>query len=99
MQFYILCFLGALEDFITKDKKPETENKTEDESSNSGVVLNSQEWSKDFVQQAAGQFEDKFSDFLAGMDPNAQITPELLQQRLQQMAGNSSYLKILFIIN
>lgn len=80
-----------MEDFITKEKKTESqkENKTEDGSSNSDVVLNSQEWSNDFVQQAANQFDDRFSDFLAGIDPNAQLTPELLQQRLQQMAGNS----------
>lgn len=94
----IFCFVGALEDFIAKDKKPETENKTEDGSSNSSELLNSEEWSKDFVQQAASQFEDKFSDFLSGIDPNAQITPELLQQRLQQMAGNSICLKIVFLI-
>lgn len=87
-----------MEDFIAKDKKPETENKTEGASSNSSVALNSQEWSKDFVQQAASQFEDKFSDFLAGIDPNAQVTPELLQQRLQQMAGKCFYLQIIFLI-
>lgn len=80
-------FKGALEDFIAEDKKPKTETKIEDESSNS-VVLNSQEWSKDFVQQAASQFEGQFADFLAGLNPHAEVTPDLLQQRLQQMAGN-----------
>lgn len=79
-------FLGALEDFIAEDKKPKPESQTEDGSSNS-VVLNSQDWSKDFVQQTASQFEGQFADFLAGLNPNAEITPNLLQQRLQQMAG------------
>lgn len=80
--FSTYSFVGALEDFIAKEKKPEAENKTE----NNSVVPNSQEWTNDFIQEAASQFEDKFANFLAGVDPNTPVTPEVLQQRLQQMA-------------
>lgn len=88
MHVYKHSFLGALEDFIAEDKKPKPEGQTEYGSSNS-AVLNSQDWSKDFVQQTASQFEGHFADFLAGLNPNAEITPDLLQQRLQQMAGKN----------
>lgn len=91
-------FIGALEDFIAEDKKPKTENKTEDGSSEINVDLNSQEWSKDFVQQSASQFDGDFTEFLSGIDLNAQITPDILQQRLQQMAGTTYYFYCIFFI-
>lgn len=89
--------VGALEDFIDKEKEPQSETKTEDGSSNSSIVVpDSQDWSNDFMQQAVSQFEDRFADFLSGIDPNAQITPELLQERLHQMTG--SYFKNIIIM-
>lgn len=47
-----------------------------------------QEWSAEFVQQAALQFEENFARLLAGGDPNTQISPDTVQDKLKQMAGN-----------
>ncbi|KAG5866187.1 hypothetical protein JTB14_000004 [Gonioctena quinquepunctata] len=78
---------SALEDFnkidsSQKDAKPETT--TKEVGTSNGALPDSQEWSNDFVQQAAKQFEQNFASLLAGGDSN--VTPELLEQKLQQMA-------------
>uniref|UniRef100_A0A6P7F2E1 Peroxin-19 n=1 Tax=Diabrotica virgifera virgifera TaxID=50390 RepID=A0A6P7F2E1_DIAVI len=81
---------SALEDFTKieatqKDAKTDTSSK-EVSTSNQSANVEGQEWSNDFIQQAANQFEENFANFLAGADPNAQVTPEFIQQKLQQMA-------------
>ncbi|XP_028128068.2 peroxisomal biogenesis factor 19 [Diabrotica virgifera virgifera] len=81
---------SALEDFTKieatqKDAKTDTSSK-EVSTSNQSANIEGQEWSNDFIQQAANQFEENFANFLAGADPNAQVTPEFIQQKLQQMA-------------
>ncbi|KAL1502655.1 hypothetical protein ABEB36_007769 [Hypothenemus hampei] len=45
-----------------------------------------QEWSSEFVQQAALQFEENFAKLLTGGDPNADVTPDMVQEKLKQMA-------------
>nr|XP_023013539.1 peroxisomal biogenesis factor 19 [Leptinotarsa decemlineata] len=75
---------SALEDFtktnpVKKNEKLEETGK-EVEPSNGAVP----EWSNDFIQQAAKQFEENFASLMAGSNPN--ITPQLLEKKLQQMA-------------
>lgn len=79
--------LGALEDF-SKEDVVKKENDTETQVATSDpAAINLPEWSNDFIQQATSQFEENFANLLVGMDANAQITPEFIQQKFQQMAG------------
>lgn len=47
----------------------------------------SQEWSAEFVQQAAAQFEENFARLLTGGDPSTEVTQDVVQEKLKQMAG------------
>lgn len=81
---------SALQDF-TKIEKTQKDAKGSGEATGKEVSTSTgtqpdQDWSKDFIQQAASQFEENFATFLASADPNAQVTPEFIQQKLQQMA-------------
>lgn len=60
-------------------------------------ALNNDPWSNDFVQQAASQFEENFANLLVGMDANAQVTPEFIQQKFQQMAGVKTLKNIIMV--
>ncbi|XP_072382125.1 peroxisomal biogenesis factor 19 [Diabrotica undecimpunctata] len=80
---------SALEDFTkieSNQKDGKTDNPSTEVSTSNSANIEGQEWSNDFIQQAANQFEENFANFLAGADPNAQVTPEFIQQKLQQMA-------------
>ncbi|CAH0549640.1 unnamed protein product [Brassicogethes aeneus] len=76
---------SALEDFTTTKDEPKKDSKEIGTTSNTENNVPEQ-WTEDFIQQAASQFEANFSNLLAGGDPNAQVTPEFIQQKLQQMA-------------
>lgn len=85
---------SALQDFgangpSQNDKALEVSKSTE-KSTDSGVEdipdAVPQEWSTEFVQQAALQFEENFARLLAGGDPNAQVSTETVQEKLKQMA-------------
>jgi peroxin-19 len=77
---------SALEDFSKVDTTKKDESAKTDVSTSNNTNAESQEWSQDFIQQAASQFEENFANFLASADPNTQVTPEFIQQKLQQMA-------------
>lgn len=88
-------FIGALQDFgsqaTAKNDTPLATSNTvtgeakASEPSESEEVP--QEWSAEFVQQAVQQFEDNFARFLTGGEPNTEITPTLVQDKMKQMAG------------
>ncbi|XP_060534453.1 peroxisomal biogenesis factor 19 [Cylas formicarius] len=48
--------------------------------------VSAQEWSVEFIQQAASQFEENFARFLNAGDADAQATPDAIQRKLQEMA-------------
>ncbi|CAG9861642.1 unnamed protein product [Phyllotreta striolata] len=79
---------SALEDFSIAAKSPKDANAKSDGTVSTSSSQNQpdQDWSQDFIQQAASQFEDNFASFLANADPNAQVTPEFIQNKLKQMA-------------
>ncbi|KAJ8917364.1 hypothetical protein NQ315_002388 [Exocentrus adspersus] len=83
---------SALEDFKKSDEAKKDDAKP-DGTSSAAVVSNTndapvdaEEWSADFIQRTASQFEQNFASLLAGSDANVQLTPEFVQQKLQQMA-------------
>lgn len=91
------CFhSGALEDFKKSDdaKKDEakTDNTSKEVATSSNGQLEAEDWSADFIQRTAAQFEENFATLLAGSDANAQLNPEFVQQKLQQMAGRQIFL-------
>lgn len=81
---------SALEDFKKSDdaKKDEakTDNTSKEVATSSNGQLEAEDWSADFIQRTAAQFEENFATLLAGSDANAQLNPEFVQQKLQQMA-------------
>lgn len=82
---------SALQDFgvnsVSQSDKPSEGIKSTDSKQEEATVADlPQEWSVDFVQQAALQFEENFGRLLAGGDPNAQVSPEVVQEKLKQMA-------------
>lgn len=77
---------SALEDFSKVDTTKKDEIAKTDDSASISTSAESQEWSQDFIQQAASQFEENFANFLASADPSTEVTPEFIQQKLQQMA-------------
>ncbi|XP_066257772.1 peroxisomal biogenesis factor 19 [Euwallacea similis] len=83
---------SALQDFgnsapsakSSEDNKAETQS-IEKANANNAAEL-PQEWSTEFVQQAAVQFEENFARLLAGGNPNNEISPDIVQEKLRQMA-------------
>ncbi|KAF7282116.1 peroxisomal biogenesis factor 19 [Rhynchophorus ferrugineus] len=82
---------SALQDFglqeTAKNETPPAKSNTvtgEAKTSDSAEVT--PEWSAEYVQQAVQQFEDNFARFLTGGEPTTEITPELVQDKMKQMA-------------
>lgn len=73
---------GALEDF----SKPKPDEKPPPKPESEAPAPVAEEWSEDFLAQAAAQFETNFANLLSGGDPNVDVSPELIQRKLQQMA-------------
>nr|CAH7769591.1 unnamed protein product [Callosobruchus chinensis] len=79
---------SALEDFSKTDKPKDAgkpEGQTKEVTSEVSCLPESQEWSADFVKQAAQEFEDNFASLLARGDPNAHLSPEIIKQKIQQV--------------
>lgn len=102
MLLLILFHPGALEDFKKSDevKKEETksDSTSKEVSTSSDGPLDAEDWSTDFIQRTATQFEENFATLLAGNDANIQLTPEFVQQKLQQMAGTNCFVILIFIV-
>lgn len=81
---------SALKDFGTnstsQNDKPSDEVNAKGDQEEISAAVNNQEWSTEFVQQAALQFEENIGRLLAGGDPGAQVSTEAVQERLKQMA-------------
>ncbi|VEN61389.1 unnamed protein product [Callosobruchus maculatus] len=86
---------SALEDFSKTDKSKDAakpEGETKETTSEVSCLPESQEWSADFVKQAAKEFEDNFASLLASGNPNAHISPEVIQEKLQQVADAAQHI-------
>lgn len=79
---------SALQDFSNSSKsaKPAAEKSELEEQSATTDTEVSQEWSAEFVQQAAAQFEENFARLLTGGDPSTEVTQDVVQEKLKQMA-------------
>ncbi|XP_050313627.1 peroxisomal biogenesis factor 19 [Anthonomus grandis grandis] len=81
---------SALQDFGgTKNENQNDNSATESKDSNEVVKSDAdlpQEWSAEYVQQAAMQFEENFAKLISGGDPNATVGPDVVQEKLKQMA-------------
>lgn len=98
----ILFCTGALEDFKKSDEAKKDEAKSDstskEVSTSSKGPLDAEDWSADFIQRTAAQFEENFATLLTGNDANVQLSPEFVQQKLQQMAGKNLFSFINFHI-
>lgn len=48
--------------------------------------MTSEQWTEDFIQQAASQFESNLVNFLGTNSDGSSLSPEQMQQKFQQMA-------------
>jgi peroxin-19 len=74
---------SALEDF---NKEAPKGDKTEAPKDEVAETAPAEEWSEDFIRQAAAQFESNLSNFLGTNSDGSQLSPEQVQQKFQQMA-------------
>ncbi|CAG9767786.1 unnamed protein product [Ceutorhynchus assimilis] len=81
---------SALQDFggnAAKNENPSEETKPNEAKDGEKTQLDiPQEWSQDFIQQAASEFEENFARLLTAGNPNAQLSPDIVQEKLKQMA-------------
>ncbi|RZC42433.1 Pex19 and/or DUF445 domain containing protein [Asbolus verrucosus] len=73
---------SALEDFKSEPAKEEKAPPAKEEAPEE--VLD--DWSEDFIRQAAAQFESNLANFLGNNADGSQLTPEQVQQKFQQIA-------------
>lgn len=78
----IVIFWGALEDFKKEEKKDVVPSTTGEASAN--------EWSDEFIKQAAQQFESNMAKIIgAATNQNpTNVTQNQIELNLQKMAGN-----------
>ncbi|KAJ8984035.1 hypothetical protein NQ317_012259 [Molorchus minor] len=72
-----------LSELLDKDK---SDNASKEVAAANDSNIAAKDWSSDFIQEAASHFEENFASLLATQDANVQLTPEYIQQKLQQMA-------------
>ncbi|ERL85753.1 peroxisomal biogenesis factor 19 [Dendroctonus ponderosae] len=79
---------SALQDF-GEQAGPKNDKETKPDPANDQATIETdvpQEWSTEFVQQAALQFEENFARLLTGGGANSEISPDVVQEKMKQMA-------------
>lgn len=78
----IICYQGALSDFT---KEPTSSTDKKEETAEAEDAAGTEDWSNEFILQAAAQFENNMSSILANIQSEP-VTDDQIQESFRKMA-------------